>query len=59
MSIDLGHVLGAAQGYRELAKAALADIDTAHQRAHHGARSCAVRSHCILRKCVAQEMQGS
>jgi (2S)-methylsuccinyl-CoA dehydrogenase len=36
MSIDLGHVLGAAQGYRELAKAALADIDPAHQRAHHG-----------------------
>ena len=29
MSIDLGHVLGAAQGYRELAKAALADIDPA------------------------------
>ena len=36
MSIDLGHVLGAAQGYREVAKAALADIDPAHQRAHHG-----------------------
>ncbi len=36
MTIDLGHVLGAAQGYRELAKAALAAIDPAHQRAHHG-----------------------
>lgn len=36
MTLDLGHVLGAAQGYRELAKAALAGIDPAHQRAHHG-----------------------
>ncbi|MFM5923157.1 MAG: acyl-CoA dehydrogenase family protein [Novosphingobium sp.] len=36
MSIDLGHVLGAARGYRDLARAAAAAIDPANQRAHHG-----------------------
>jgi (2S)-methylsuccinyl-CoA dehydrogenase len=36
MSIDFGHVLGAAQGYREIARAAARGIDPAHQRAHHG-----------------------
>jgi len=36
MNIDLGHVLGAAQGYRDLARAAAARIDPADQRAHHG-----------------------
>ncbi len=36
MSIDLSHVLGAAQGYRDLARGAAAGIDPADQRAHHG-----------------------
>lgn len=36
MSIDVGHVLGAARGYRDLARAAAAEIDPANQRAHHG-----------------------
>ncbi len=36
MSLDLGHVLGAARGYRDLARAAAAGIDPANQRAHHG-----------------------
>ena len=36
MSIDLGHVLGAARGYCDLARAAVAGIDPANQRAHHG-----------------------
>jgi len=36
MSLDLDHVLGAVRGYRDQAKAALAGIDPAHQRAHHG-----------------------
>ena len=35
-AVDLGHVLGAAQGYRDLARAAAAGIDPADQRAHHG-----------------------
>ena len=36
MSVDLGKVLGAARGYRDLARAALADIPATNQRAHHG-----------------------
>lgn len=36
MSIDFGHVLGAARGYADLARAAVAQIDPANQRAHHG-----------------------
>jgi (2S)-methylsuccinyl-CoA dehydrogenase len=36
MSLDLDHVLGAVRGYRDQAKAELAGIDPAHQRAHHG-----------------------
>ncbi len=36
MMADLGHVLGAARGYRDLARAAAAAIDPANQRAHHG-----------------------
>ena len=36
MSIDLGKVLGAACGYRDLARAAVSGIDPADQRAHHG-----------------------
>ncbi len=36
MTIDFTHVLGAAQGYRDLARAAAGAIDPAHQRAHHG-----------------------
>ncbi len=36
MSIDVGHVLGAARGYRDLARAAAAEIDPANQRVHHG-----------------------
>ena len=35
-SIDFGHVLGAARGYADLARAAAAQIDPANQRAHHG-----------------------
>ena len=35
-SIDFGHVLGAARGYADLARAAVAQIDPANQRAHHG-----------------------
>lgn len=35
-SIDLGKVLGAAQGYRDLARAAVAEIPATNQRAHHG-----------------------
>ncbi|MBA4162032.1 MAG: acyl-CoA dehydrogenase [Novosphingobium sp.] len=36
MSIDFGHVLGAARGYRDLARVAAAQIDPANQRAQHG-----------------------
>ena len=36
MSIDLGHVLGAARGYCDLARVVVAGIDPANQRAHHG-----------------------
>lgn len=36
MSLDFDHVLGAARGYRDLARAAAEHIDPAHQRAHHG-----------------------
>jgi len=36
MSIDLGKVLGAARGYRDLARAAAEDIPAGNQRAHHG-----------------------
>ena len=35
-SIDFAHVLGAARGYADLARAAVAQIDPADQRAHHG-----------------------
>ncbi len=34
--IDFGKALGAAQGYRDLALATIAEIDPANQRAHHG-----------------------
>lgn len=36
MSIDFGHVLGAARGYRDLARATVAEIPAANQRAYHG-----------------------
>ena len=36
MSIDFARVLGAARGYCDLARAAVAEIDPADQRAHHG-----------------------
>jgi (2S)-methylsuccinyl-CoA dehydrogenase len=36
MSVDLGKVLGAARGYRDLARATLAHIPATSQRAHHG-----------------------
>ncbi|MEY4670935.1 MAG: hypothetical protein RLZZ415_814, partial [Pseudomonadota bacterium] len=36
MTTDLGTALGAAQTYRDVARAALADIPAANQRAHHG-----------------------
>jgi (2S)-methylsuccinyl-CoA dehydrogenase len=36
MSLDFDHVLGAARGYRDQARAAAEHLDPAHQRAHHG-----------------------